>query len=159
MPPISSQSATDETRHLRMQQGALLAVAALALAIGWLDGISGFIDAMESIQKKSDLVRITTRWHFSAGLLLVTLVTLTLAAIAYCRQQLFDLKTLVVSGAVTAGMICAFSILLMLGFYDWAEAQGYERCYERDRILGVTRHGNPNVDISAWTPVGQCRSK
>ncbi len=154
-----SQSASDEAKHLRIQQWSLLGIAVLTLAIGWLDGISGLISAMQDIQTKIDLVRIRIRWYFSAGLPFVTLATLALATMAHHKQRLLDVQIFVVSGVVAVTFIIAFSIVLTLCFSNWAEAQHYERCYQRDRTLGVTRYGSPNVEISAWTPAGQCTSE
>lgn len=157
MKTSSPDPQSDTKKLLRTQQLTLLGLAAVALIIGWLDGLNGFTHAVQYTHAKQEVVMITSRWYMTFSLPLVSLVAIVMAGIAYRRQQVFALKTMVVSGTVTVSAVIALGVCALIGFDSWIGKQGYEHCTTLDRTQGVTRHGTRHVEVSAWTIKGQCR--
>lgn len=146
----------DLRKSLRAQGLVLLGVAVVAFIVAWLDGLSGFIDIIETIRDGQETVMVRMRWFMSFSLPLVSVVALTLAAIGHFQQRLFDVKPLVVCGAVTVSAVIMLGVGAIIGFDRWIEKHGYEPCTSLDRVQGVTRHGTRNVEVAAWTPIGRC---
>ena len=153
----SDNPQADARKSLRTQQCVLLGLAALTFIIAWFDGLRGLSQAAQTILAGQEVVMVRMRWYITFSLPLVSVVALVMAGIAHYRQQLFDTKTMVVSGTVTVGVVIALGVGALIGFDDWIKAQHYERCTSLDRVQGVTRHGSRSVEFSAWTPIGQCR--
>jgi|GEM_PF-6551071 len=147
----------NERKSLRMQLLVLIGLAAFAFIIAWFDGLRGLSQAAQTILAGQEVVMVRTQWYITFSLPLVSVVALVMASIAHYRQQLFDMKTMVISGAVVVGAVIVISVSALLGADSWIEAQHYERCTSLDRVQGVTRHGSRNVQFAAWTPIGQCR--
>ncbi len=159
MDSTSPPSSQTKGKFLRTQQLVLLGIAAIAFIIGWFDGLNGFAHSIENTHAGQAVVMVNMRWNITFSLPLVSVVALVLAGIAYRRQQLFNVKTLVVSGVITVVTVIALSISSLIGFDSWIETQGYERCTALDITQGITRHGARNIESSAWTLIGQCQER
>ncbi len=146
----------DSAKSLRTQQLALFGVAALAFIIGGLDGINGFIHFFQAAQAKQEVLMARSRWYFTFSLPVVSLIALGLAYVAHRRQQLFEVKTMVLSGVAVVCIIFTLSITALIFFDAAIESRGYARCSALDTFQGVSRHGVPNTISTAWALQGAC---